>query len=637
MPAYRRNKTRVFLHGGEHEGISSFALADRYSPEGSQNMRLAKLGILRSVGGYSTLNAAAITTDTGASAVKVVGLHHYISRSAGAATLRQVAVVDDGVDEYEIWHSTDGGATWSFLKDMGSGGVGLKPSFGQWENTLQICFGGTLTPQEYDGSAVTDSGPASPPAKPTVALGGTPPGITGTFRYKSADIDANGDVGSVSPESNKIVANVRKINVTRASEGAGGYRLYRTTGDGSVYFWHSDHENGSSTPYIDFKTDRDLLENSRGSEPNVGVAPIDGLRLVAPHRARVFYAGTNDNPNRLYYSDVGNGNAVGPSSFLRIGEGEEGDEITALFPEYEGELLIFKEDSIWRLAGDGRQTFDLVRTQAQKGTIAKASHTLVRGGSKFTTATGDIATIPQSVVVYMTDTDARITDGVSDTVISWAEADSFATLSYQHRNQAWCVDYPPYNWVIFAIPTADGTYTYRAWDYEHGTWHPLAGFPNAACAALTETASAANVLMTGQAKTATGGETYQFFTGNDLDGSNMTSKVRTRVLDFGGPDIKSVLEALEPVFEAAGSSLSITINVYEGMADTGASAFFTTTTDIQGSNVNYVNPDPIYVKTNGIFALDEGFVLEFTYTGTSGWGIAGWTATHYEIPQMVRA
>lgn len=635
MPAYKRKTTRVFLHGGEHEGISSFALADRFSPEGSQNMRLAKLGILRSVNGYSKLNAADIVTDTGSSAVKVVGLYHYISRSGGVATRRQVAVVDDGVDEYEIWHSTDGGATWVFLKDMGSGGVGLKPSFGQWENTLEICFGGALTPQEYDGSAVTDSGPATPPAAPTVAVG-IAPGITGSYKYKTAEIAAGGLIGSVSPASDSVTVNGKQVNLTRASEGVDGYRVYRTTGDGAVFFWHSDHENGSSTPYADSITDRDLLENSRGNEPNVGVAPIDGLRIVAPHRARVFYAGTNDNPNRLYYSDVGIGNGVGPSAFLRIGEGEEGDEITALFPEYEGELLIFKEHSIWRLAGDGRQTFDLVRTQAQKGTISKSAHALVPGGAKYTGANGEVAAIARSAVVYMTEDDVRITDGISDTVISWGQQDTFASLAYQYRDQAWVEVYPPYNWVVFAIPTADGTYTYCAWDWEHGTWHPLTGYPNAACSALTESASAASVLMIGQAKTATGGEVYQMFTGNDLDGSNMTSTLRTRAMDFGDPDMMSVLEALSPVFEAAASSLVVTINVYKGLASTGASAFFTTTTDTTGTNVNYVNTSPIYIKTDGIFALDEAFVLEITYTGTSEWGLAGYSTKHYDIPQVVR-
>ncbi len=96
---------------GTHEGLGPLDVAEFFSSEDSQNVYIEKsgpLGAIKKIKGYVAQNGTAITTDTGGSAVKVVGMFPY--RSIASATTRHViAVVDDGANEYEVYRSTDDG------------------------------------------------------------------------------------------------------------------------------------------------------------------------------------------------------------------------------------------------------------------------------------------------------------------------------------------------------------------------------------------------------------------------------------------------------------------------------------------------------------------------------------------------
>lgn len=632
--ALRVRKQRVLLNGGKHEGASPLALVPLFNAEGSKNMRLVKPGIVRMVNGFASLNSTAVTTDTGASATRCTGLYHYLSRSSGAITRRDVAVFDDGVNEVELWDSDDGGATWTFLKDLGSGAVGLVPSFLQVENQLFITFGGSIAVQEYDGSSVSDAGQTQPNTPTVTTLGAG--NLTGTFQYKVAVIDSNGDVGPASDASSPKTKDQKELRVTFSAAGGSnlGIRIFRTTGDGNFFFFLADVEGVSATTYDDNTDDRTLLSRGKGSA-NHGEAPPTGARFGMQHRARAIYLGTNANPNRFFYSDLGRGDTVTTGQFERVGEGEEGDYLVTGFPEYEGVAVLFKEHSIWTLSGDGRQTYSLDRSMAQAGTVGKNSVALVPGGGKFRDTTGELNTISKPVIAYLTPHgDARIFDGIADTIISNAAQDVFATMSYEHRDQAWVQIYPPYNWIIFAIPTADQTFSYIALDYTQGTWHPVDFLPNAACAAISESSTVSNILLAGQSKTSVGGTVYQFFTGTDADGSNITATMRTVPLHYGDPLSIKRLAAVGSIFEAQASSLTVTLNIYEGMADTGASAFSTKSLELQASNADFTELDPEQAKdSNGDYPRAKAHVLEWTRTGSTIWGMAGWTSHFQEESQ----
>ena len=629
---------RVYLLGGDAENVNVLSLASQYSPEGSANFRLSEIGTAETVNGYTELSSAT-ATDTGGSDAKVTGLYHYRAHSGGSITRRQVMVIDDAVNEVEVWHSTDGGANWVFLKDLGAGAVGLVPSFLQVENSLTISFGGAVAVQEYDGSACDDAG-QDQPAAPTVDPGGAGP-LNGVYKYKIAEIDKDGTVTTVGPSSPASTA-ITLINKTGSLEdisntGDQGARIFRTLGDGEIFFWVTDIVNPDNS-HIDAFPDRDLLAKD-AENVNIGTAPPTGARIGTAHRARSFYAGTNTYPNRLWWGDLGRSDSVGASNFLRIGEGEDGDEIVALWPEYEGELVIFKEQSIWRLSGDGRRTWNLDRTGASKGTLGKNSVAQVPAGAVFTDASGSQQVTGKPSVVYMTPTDIRLFDGMSDTVISWPKQDTFATMNYQFRDRSWCVRYAPYSWILFCFPAVGSNQpnTYVAWDYARGSWHSVDFLPKTLCAAVTETSTAKDILMIGEGRTTVGAIVYQAFTGAAAAGSNITAKFRTVPMTFQAPDKTKIFRAYDPVFGAQGSSLTATVNFYTGYADTGASAFSTHTVDMAATNANQVNPGPIYPKsTTGKYPRDEAHVVEITLAGQTAWKIFGWTTAYQVGPGWVR-
>ncbi|KKL44609.1 hypothetical protein LCGC14_2363960, partial [marine sediment metagenome] len=456
-------------------------------------------------------------------------------------------------------------------------------------------------------------------------------GIVGSFRYRSANIDSAGVVGPASVATDVLTVEDNKIDLSSITLGAGGARLYRDTADGTTFFWLADVTTNAFTDDID---DRTLLTSGK-EPPNHGDPPPAGARFGMQHRALPLYLGTDARPNDFWYGDAGRGDSVPSDNHDPVGEGEEGDHLVTGWPEYEGIAVLFKEQSIWTLAGDGRNTFNLERSQAQAGTVGKNSVALVPGGLKFRDSTGETLTIGKPVLAYLTPHgDARIFDGLADLIISSGAKDTFATMDYQYRDQAWVRIYPPYHWIIFAIPTGDQTFTYMALDYTLGSWHKQDFLPNAACASLAETASANNVLLCGQAKTSVGGKVYQFFTGSTADGSNITSTIRTIPLHHGKPLDLQWLRAVGSIFEAQASALTVTLNVYAGMADTGATAFSTHSLELLNTNAEFTELDPAQIKdSNGVYSRAKSHVLEWTRTGTTEWGMAGWETYRQDEPQ----
>ncbi len=621
---------RIPMLGSDDESASELILPDFLSPEGSQNFRLTKIGLAESVEGYSTLNATAIITNGGSSVVKVVGLYHYRSIASGTVTRREVAVVDDGTNEYEIHHSTNGGSTWSFLKDLGSGAVNLRVSFAQYENTLIMCFGGSIVPQTYDGSSVSVAG-ATQPSAPTAVAGSTGTNLTGVYAYKVAIIDSSGDIGPASAVTTEITVENLDIDLSSVPTGPGGTlgrRIFRTTGDGKVFFKVGDIDDNAATTFNDNVTDKTLLDNPAEIQEH-GDPPPTGAHFCVSHRSRVFYLGTNANPNRFFYSDIGKPESVGPGSFERVGEGEQGDLLTGGFPEFEGELVLTKERSMWVLQGSSRANFNLIRAQASIGAVHELAMAAVPGGATYTDLLGQKAMTAQPSIVMITAAkDIRLFDGASDIIISRPKQDTLATMSYKNRAKAWAVPFPDYGSILFGIPTSDDTdptMSYFMWDHERGVWPPIVGFPPGASAVLSETATAGSVLMVGEGLKATGGKIYQFFTGSDLDGSDMTVTFRTRPMTGGKEQIIKMLRGIVPLFKSTVGSVTVTIKVYKGFADTGATAFSTHTRDIQATNANLDEPDPIYIKnTSGEYPVAKAFVIEFTITGTTKIGLHGW-------------
>lgn len=93
----------------------------------------------------------------------------------------------------------------------------------------------------------------------------------------------------------------------------------------------------------------------------VSGSPAPG-RTVAVHKNRVFMAGSNAFPGRLWFSNIGQGEIWGDLDYIDIAaeDGEPIEDITPL-----GEFLVIgKRTGIWLLAGSGLDSFNLTRTPA---------------------------------------------------------------------------------------------------------------------------------------------------------------------------------------------------------------------------------------------------------------------------------
>jgi hypothetical protein len=123
----------VFL--GTQEGIHSVALPSIYSSSGSRNLWIDKLGRAKKIHGYSKQNSSAVTTNTGSAATRLRALRAY--RQTGSSFTRQLlGVFEAAANEYELWYSTNDGAAWTFIVDLGSGSIGSIPDFAQVDNNL---------------------------------------------------------------------------------------------------------------------------------------------------------------------------------------------------------------------------------------------------------------------------------------------------------------------------------------------------------------------------------------------------------------------------------------------------------------------------------------------------------------------
>lgn len=618
--ALRTYKRSVYLLGGTREDQSPFSLPSFISPEGSVNMRLVKQGLMQSTEGYAVQNSSAITMDTSGDAGRVIAIKHYKDSSGN---IRWVVVVTDDTNETEIWHSTNGGTSFSFLLEIASA-LNLEPQMEQFEDNLFICFGSGVPVQKYDGSSVAAAGQTQPTA-PSLATGAAG-AITGTFKYKTADLTSDGDTGPYS-DAATILLRHQRCTLTNISLGAGGARIARTLRDAEdteVYYIVDDV---SVDNYSDNTTDKTLQDNDIFMSDS-GDPPPTGSEFALSHGARLLYFETDN----FHFTPVGKPESVGGTDNSRIGEGTGADNVKAAF-SFEGEVIILMENSVWALAGSGRRTYSLARMPPHSGTVSKHSAVRVPGGMTFINEKGQRQTTGFPAVVYMTGRDVRVFGPGIDQMISNAVLDTFATMSYQYRAQAWCVYYEPYNWLVFGIPTGDQTYTYLGMDTRFGTWHPVDFLPQLACADVGSSSTAQHRLLAGRAETA--GTIYQAFTTAAAAGSNITAKVRTKPLDNGEPGIEAYLAAVLPLFKAQSGSLMITQNVYEGFASTGAAAFATDTIDIQGANVNFVSPaQAVEVKTSGgVRSHAKAHVFEWTFAGQTQWAIVGWDWWYQPWPQ----
>lgn len=114
--------------------------------------------------------------------------------------------------------------------------------------------------------------------------------------------------------------------------------------------------NGTDKKQYDGTT----LSNIAGSPP--------AARYAILHKDRLYVAGIDAEPNRLYFCDTNDATTWNASDFIRI-DSDDGDKITGLSVLL-GAIIIFKQNSIFVLQGTDSTTFNLKRMVNYTGCIA---------------------------------------------------------------------------------------------------------------------------------------------------------------------------------------------------------------------------------------------------------------------------
>lgn len=531
----------VFM--GTQEGIHSVALPAIYSSSGSRNLWIDKLGRAKKILGYSKQNSSAVTTNTGSAATRLRALRAY--RQTGASFTRQlIGVFEAAANEYELWYSTNDGASWTFITggDLGSGSIGSIPDFAQVDNTLFFA-NGVVAPRAWNGSSLSTAGPSAKSPTPTATVNTASGQLNGTYTYKmvSIDGDENRSAGSVTSNVLHYQDEQCDLNWTADEDtDVEGYELYRTTGTGANFYFVTYIDGRTTTTYTDNASDLDILTHRALIEH--GDAPATGSYFCEPHKQRLWWGRTDTNPRRVYWSDPGLPDQVGANNYLDFtDQSSVGDVVTGMVGDFEGMLVVFLERSIWTVTGSGQIVQDVMdwtrtKSNAVTGAISHRSIVSIPAGAVFTDSSGNQVKTPKVMQAYFTPFgDIRIFDGNNDTIISTPVKDTLKTSLYAQSKKIHAVHDVEKGHVVWfwpgPTPSGEDAECNQAvvWNYRWGVWYVWPDMPMAASTTI-DTATDTEVVLTGEAQTGKGGFCYKFFDGDSFDGENIPARWMTKVI-----------------------------------------------------------------------------------------------------------
>lgn len=520
---------------GSQEGIHSIILPDIFSSGGSKNVFIDKFARVAQIGGYTKQNSSAYTTNTGATASMVRSLIPYRGTGGGSITRKLLFVLDDGVNEWEIWVSTDNGATGAFLYDAGASPIGLSADFAQFGDDIFITNGKTV-PRKYNGTAISAVGLTQSPTI-TSAESSSSGNLLGNYRYKLISTIAGVRQNGSAPSTSLLVSDKRiDLDWTAdANTNVDGYEIYRTTGNGITYYYLTSIDGRTTIEYTDNTSDVLLLEQRILEEH--GDAPPTSY-FCEPHKSRMWWLRTDANPTRGYWSDPGTPESVYSENYLDFSDSETvGDQITGALGNYEGLLVVFTEKALWTVSGTGAVIGDIVdftktRTNAGTGAVSHRSALRIPAGSKYSDQTGQIQTTAVSSIAYFTPLgDIRLFDGDNDLIVSHPLKDTLRDFNYTQRAKIHAIIDNEHDQAIWFFPSGSSGEPNKCavWNYRYGVWYVWETLPFSSAAQI-DTTDDASLLLVGQSTPATGGFIYKFLDGDSFDGSNIEAQWMTKTL-----------------------------------------------------------------------------------------------------------
>lgn len=627
-------ETTVQLFGGAagtHEGLGPLDVAEFFSSEDSSNVYIDKsgpLGRIRKILGYLAQNSA-ITTDTGASATKVVGLLPYKKHSGGTTTREVLAVVDDGVNEFEVHKSADSAATFSFLKELGTT-PGLIPDGAQMDNDLFITDGAGV-PQKYNGTSVTDAADATASPTPSASSTGTGP-LRGVYEYKIVSLKAGRDQqrgSAVSAELRIDSDDGTKAAVSWTADADGdvvGYELYRTTGTGLAFYKLAYIEGRTNVTFTDSVSDENLLQGITLEKH--GDIPPTGVRYVEAHQQRMWWAGTNAFPRRAWYSDPGDAASVYVAdNYLEFTDATSAsDEIKGMTGGFTDANVFWQEFSVWAASGTGEVVNNVAnwtrwKTSASVGTVSHRTVAEIPAGALYPGPDGRMRSTSSVTLAYFTPwktVNLLFAEGgdFSDEIISHAKEDFLADVQFQYRHLIVVEHDEVRGHVRWYFPHGAGQTTNNKgvlWDYRHGKFSEISTAPFA-CAATIQKADQAQMLLVGEATTGTGGLVYENWSGNNYNGvgNNIAADFWTKTYSGSDEEGRPLIEKrkqwhwVQIIAGAQASTQNLTLRWYDGYGNASATARGSNAAiDMAGTNVTNVSNREDLLDSSGDMMTSE--------------------------------
>ncbi len=525
---------------GDQESIPSIALPLAYSSGGSRNMWIDQDGSASSILGYTKQNPAAVVSNTGGAAMRVVALYHYIKQTAGVAVRQEIAIFDDGAAHWEFRYSIDVGVTNLFVSDLGASSAARLPDFAQAGNTL-VMTNGVLIPQTWDGTTLAAAGSAQL-AAPTITNGGAG-NLVGNYVFRVLPIRTDGTRKSASVASAITFLNAARAGVAWIADtdvNVAGYEVYASTGSGKVLYLAGSVVGLATNTFTVNTADLDLIQNRPLQE--YGDAPPTGAYFCEMHKERVWYGRLDSAPRKWFYADVGLPLSVYSAfNFIDMTDAESmSDFSTGATGNFKGMFVAWNERSVWTVSGTGSVIGALVdfnrrRASAKAGTVSHRTVARIPRGAKYVNADGGLAQTDDVTLAYLTPfADVRLFDGDNDEIISFPKARTLARLNYAQRAKAFCVSDSVRGEVTWIYPadSSDEPSLGVTWNYRFGVWYtrdwPF-GF-----ALEIEEANASSLLLAGEALLTKGGYLYLLWNGFTFDGSAIASQLMTKTLYGSG-------------------------------------------------------------------------------------------------------
>lgn len=646
--------------GGDQQGIGHRLLSDAYSPAGSQNVWIDKLGHM--VAGGDFVVASSFLGGTVNQCI--TGLYFFANVGVAPQTMG-IGIFDTPTGPtWDIkWLNLNAAwivsGPWTGLFTSGTGALNNTLSdFAQLGDQLFVTQG-------VPGPRVINFGAGAPP--PTIAAVGsaqlaapvpTLVGVgvlNGIYQWKVVPIknDNTRKAGSVTSAADFQVVNQQTSVawVADADVTVSGYEIYRTTGSGKT-FWRVAYVDGRLTiVYVDNIDDKTILQDIVLEAH--GDPPATDTYYCEAHKGRMWWGRFNNFPRRVYYSDPGVPDSINLlSSYIDFTDAQNtSDYLTGMTGNYKDMLVAWLHDSVWTVSGTGQILSQVVdwnrdRSNARTGCISHRTVLKIPKGARYTDESGQMQVTEEATLAFMTPLgDIRLFDGTNDFVISYPKKDLLAAEAQTNLRQSEGAYFQAKQhafldeahglalWYIYG--GGANIQTAVVWNYRLGTWHEFSGQTfNAVVSMYTRTDGVSTV--GGEARTATGSVTYRLYTGaGGQNGAVLPTRWISSPLRFGvgaEPDSMRVKRYrwTEWFFKKMAAPLTLTVEAIPGDTDdadvVGATALMSFTVSTTGrTEMKKLQ------KSSGQYVHDRGMRLRCTQSSTTGI----WTLEYLRIVYQV--